>query len=176
MSQSGSHPVRGEPDYLRTLRGVIGPDLLLAPAAAALIWNGRGEALVTENGASRRTGIPEGAIRPDESPRAALVRVAKEEIGLEVTPLTIAGIVGGAAGFRPFDASGGKVEYTLIIFHCRIVSASAGIGMGGFQWLSPRELCELHPGYPPELFRASGGAAVFQWDESWLETLLAQEE
>jgi 8-oxo-dGTP pyrophosphatase MutT (NUDIX family) len=85
--------------YLRDLRAIVGPRLLLMPGVAALVRDASERVLFMHRADDGRWGLPAGAIDPGESPTAAIVREVREETGLVVRPSGVAGVFGGA-GFR----------------------------------------------------------------------------
>ncbi|MGW8367697.1 MAG: NUDIX domain-containing protein, partial [Gammaproteobacteria bacterium] len=54
------------------------------------------------------------------NPDAAIRREVLEETGLIVEPARILGVFGGS-GFRHVYRNGDCVEYTIVLFHCRIL-------------------------------------------------------
>ena len=112
-------------DYLKNLRGKIGGELLLIPSVAAIIRDGQGRILL-QGKAEDVWSLPAGAIEPGETPARAIVREVWEETGLKVRPVAIAGVFGGADGFRFTYANGDKVEYTVILFRCEKIGGKLG--------------------------------------------------
>jgi 8-oxo-dGTP pyrophosphatase MutT (NUDIX family) len=81
-------------NYLHHLRAKIGHDIVLAPAAAAIIFDEQGRVLLarhTEGG----WGTVGGVVEPDEHLSDAAVREAWEETGLLVEPVRVIGVYGG---------------------------------------------------------------------------------
>lgn len=109
--------------YIHNLRRKVGADLLLVPSVAAVIHNTKGELLLQQ----KRDGswsLPAGAIEPGETPEQALYREVSEETGLQVKPIALLGVFGGAH-FRYTYANGDQVEYTVILFHCQPIGNSS---------------------------------------------------
>ncbi len=109
--------------YVRRLRARIGHELLLVPSVAAVIRDKDGSLLLQEK-AGHIWSLPAGAIEPGESPQDAVYREVREETGLVVEPIEIRGVFGGSA-FRYTYSNGDMVEYTVVLFRCRIVTSSA---------------------------------------------------
>jgi 8-oxo-dGTP pyrophosphatase MutT (NUDIX family) len=112
-------PISG---YLHHLRAKIGHDLVMAPAAAAIIFDDRGRVLLvkhTEGG----WGVVGGAVEPDEHPADAVVREAWEETGLLVEPLRVFGVYGGPE-FHVTYPNGDELSCQGTAFECRVVGGS----------------------------------------------------
>jgi 8-oxo-dGTP pyrophosphatase MutT (NUDIX family) len=110
--------------YYQALRRRAGSSLLLLPGVAAVIRNGDGGLLLQEK-AGGEWSLPAGAIEPGETPQAAVQREVREETGLIVDPFRIAGVFGGS-DFRHVYRNGDVVEYTIILFHCRVLDRADG--------------------------------------------------
>jgi 8-oxo-dGTP pyrophosphatase MutT (NUDIX family) len=108
--------------YLHHLRAKIGHDLVLAPAAAAIIFDDQGRVLLvkqTEGG----WGTVGGAVEPDEHPADAVVREAWEETGLLVEPVRVLGVYGGPE-FHVTYPNGDQVSCLGTAFECRVTGGS----------------------------------------------------
>jgi len=151
--------------YVREMRGRVGTRLLLLPAVAALIRDGKGRILLQRRADDGRWNLPAGAIDPGESPDEAVVREVCEETGLEVRPVRVAGVFGGRDGFRHRYPNGDEVEFTAIVFECAVVGGSLDTGdeetaeLGWFR-LDARPPLSIE--YPLEAM-LSGGPAVFRF-------------
>jgi len=108
--------------YLFKLRSKVGHELLLVPAVAVVIRNEEGKLLLQEK-ADGSWSLPAGAIEPGESPEQAVCREVLEETGLVVEPTEIRGVFGGM-DFRYTYPNGDAVEYTVVLFRCRIIGKS----------------------------------------------------
>lgn len=110
-------------------------------------------------------GLPAGGIEPGESPAQAVAREVKEETGLVVRPVRLAGVFGGTAG-RTRYPNGDEVEYTVCVFDCAVVGGAPSLGgeeTVDLGWFAPAEaLGRLDFPYPLELLDGSATAAWFQ--------------
>lgn len=152
----------GMSPYVRELRGLIGTRLLLVPAVAALVPDGEGRILLQRRSDNGCWNLPAGAIDPGESPAEAVVREVREETGMEVRPVRVAGVFGGE-GFRGRYPNGDQVEFTVIVFECAAVGGSLqvdGDETAELGWFHPGERPALTIEYPiAEML--SGGPPVF---------------
>jgi 8-oxo-dGTP pyrophosphatase MutT (NUDIX family) len=140
--------------YVRELRERIGTRLLLVPAVAAVVKDEGGRVLLVRT-TSGHWSLPAGAIDPGEAPREAVVREAREETGLEVRPVALLDVVGGAA-FRFAYANGDQTEGTICVFACEIVGGALhcdGVETVEARWVEAGEVAGMLPlPYPPSLF------------------------
>lgn len=160
-------------EYLKNLRANIGRDLLMLPSVAAIIRDERGRILLQEK-SNGIWSLPAGAIEPGETPAKAVVREVWEETGLTVRPMCIAGVFGGANGFRYTYSNGDSVEYTVILFDCEKIDGELGANDDEtvrLEYFSPDEMPSLPIKYPRELFFQSNEKVFFDWDEKWIEEL-----
>jgi mutator protein MutT len=150
--------------YLQNLRAHFGTQLVMMPSVSALIRNQLGQLLLlvrTDNGL---WDLPGGAVDPGETPAQAVVREVREETGLIVEPVAVAGVFGGT-DFRLTYGNGDIVEYTVTVFECRVVGGELG-GLDGetaeLHFISPAERPPLHSPFPDALFdRPDGESALF---------------
>jgi addiction module HigA family antidote len=112
----------GMSPYFQDLRSKVGHALLLVPSVAAVIRNGDGELLLQQK-VGGAWSLPAGAIEPGETPEDAVRREVLEETALLVEPTEIRGVFGGSA-FRHQYVNGDTVEYTVVLFRCRVLGAS----------------------------------------------------
>ena len=146
------------------LRGRIGTRLLLLPAVAALVRDGEGRILLQRRADDGRWNLPAGAVDPGESPDQAVVRGVREETGLEVRPVRVAGAFGGPGAFRHRYGNGDQVEFTAVVFECAVVGGlvqsvdDETAALGRFR-LEDRPPLSIE--YPLEEMLA-GGPAVFR--------------
>jgi 8-oxo-dGTP pyrophosphatase MutT (NUDIX family) len=111
--------------YYRALRERIGHELILYPAAGAVIIDSAGRILLQEKTFEAGWFLPGGAIEPGEHPEEALVREVVEETGLIVRPGKVLLIVGGPA-YRYEYPNGDRVEITGPIYRCEVVGRTDG--------------------------------------------------
>ena len=102
--------------YYQRLRAVIGSDLLIVPAVAAVIHDEDGRLLLQEKH-DGSWSLPAGAIEPGESPESAIEREVLEETGLRCDSCGILSVFGGSE-FRYTYPNGDFVEYVVIMFRC----------------------------------------------------------
>ena len=149
--------------YLRELRGLVGTRLLLVPAVAALIRDEEGRILLQRRADDGRWNLPAGAVDPGESPADAVVREVREETGLRVRPVRVAGVFGGRDGFRHRYPNGDEVEFTAIVFECAVVGGTLDAEndeTAELGWFRLDERPRLTVEYPLEAMLA-GGPTVF---------------
>ena len=155
----------GMSPYVREMRGLVGTRLLLLPAVAALIRDGEGRILLQRRADDGRWNLPAGAIDPGESPDQAVVREVREETGLEVRPVRVAGVFGGPDGFHHRYPNGDEVEFTAIVFECAVVGGSLDADdeeTAELGWFHLHARPPLSIEYPLEAM-LSGGPAVFRF-------------
>jgi mutator protein MutT len=111
--------------YMKNLRAHFGTQLVLIPSVAAIIRNEAGQILFLVRSDNGLWDLPAGAIDPGETPAQAIVREVREETGLIVEPTAVLGAFGGER-FRLSYLNGDMVEYTVIVFECRVVGGELG--------------------------------------------------
>jgi mutator protein MutT len=152
----------GMSSYMKNLRAQLGTQLVLSPSVAAIIRNEAGQILFLVRSDNGLWDLPAGAIDPGETPAQAIVREVREETGLIVEPTAVAGVFGGQ-GFRLRYGNGDVVEYTVIVFECRIVGGELG-GLDGeaaeLHFIDASKKPPLTAGFPEALFAPAGGRPV----------------
>ena len=113
----------GISDYVRNLRHWVGQDLLLLPAAGALVFDQQGHVLLQQRIDNRQWSAPVGGIDPGESPSDAVVREVWEETGVLVEPVRVLGVYGGPR-FRHTHPNGDRTASIAMIFECRAVEGA----------------------------------------------------
>jgi 8-oxo-dGTP pyrophosphatase MutT (NUDIX family) len=112
--------------YMRVLREKVGHDYVLVPAAGALIRDEEGRVLLVRH-VDGPWQLPGGAIDPDESPEDAVRRECREEASIEIRPLGVAGVFGGA-GYRRRYSNGDEVGIVATVYEAEIVSGTVRPG------------------------------------------------
>ncbi|AHD09381.1 NUDIX domain-containing protein [Phaeobacter gallaeciensis] len=107
------------PSYIQGLRRKIGHDRLLIPSVAAIIHDDVGRLLLQRKAGSEGWSLPAGAIELGEPPEAALNREVFEETGFKVISASLTGAFGGNE-FRYTYPNGDRVEYTVLLYRCRV--------------------------------------------------------
>jgi 8-oxo-dGTP diphosphatase len=107
--------------YIAELRAKIGPDLLLLPAAAAIIQDDAGRVLLIRRGDGRGWSLPGGMMEPGERVAEAVVREVREETGLEVEPERLVGVYSDPAYTHITFPNGDEVHFVSSTFACRVV-------------------------------------------------------
>ena len=140
--------------YLRDLRAIVGPRLLLLPGVSAIVRDDAAQVLFIRRADDGRWGLPAGGIDPGESPAEAIVREVREETGLVVRPARVAGVFGGAA-YRHRYPNGDEAEWTVAVFDCDVVGGELGPRDGEaleLRYFAPEEAPALQLPYPRSLF------------------------
>ena len=149
--------------YISDLRKKIGNDLLLLPSVAAVIMDSEGKILLQEKAGGEAWSLPAGGIEPGESPQQAVIREVLEETGLHVSVERILGVVGGA-DFRYQYPNNDVVEYTGVIFRCRVIGVSVppcDSETVSVEYFSEQNMPRLALPYPMDLL--FGRASHDQW-------------
>ena len=146
--------------HIARLRSVVGHELLLLPSVSVLPADEAGRILlVREAGRDDGWGTVGGAVEPGESPAAAAVREAREEIGADIELTRLVDVVGGP-DYEVTYPNSDRVAYVAAVYEARIVDGSPAPGDGEISelaWFAPDEL----PAVPLTTFalsvlRASG--------------------
>ena len=136
--------------YYHSLRARIGHELILYPAAGAVIRDDAGRILLQEKTFEPGWFLPGGAIEPGEHPEEALVREVAEETGLIVRPLKVLLIIGGT-DYRYEYPNGDRVEITGPIYRCEIVGKTSepiDIETKGLEYFPRETIPKLRMPYP----------------------------
>lgn len=139
--------------YIREIRGLIGHRRLLLPCVGAIIRDQEGRLLLQEKGADEPWSLPASGIEPGESPEEAVKREVHEETGLTVTSAVLLDVFSGKA-FRYTYPNGDQVEYTAIIFGCRVMgelSTAFDNETRHLHYVTPAQMPPLALPYPMEL-------------------------
>ena len=103
-------------DYVRSLRRLIGHELLLLPAVTAVIQIG-GRILMMQHRNTRRWVFPGGCLEPGERPQEAVKREALEETGLAIQIERLIGVYSGPE-FEVNYRNGDRCIYMMAVFGC----------------------------------------------------------
>lgn len=106
--------------YYQRLRNLVGHDLLIIPAVAAVIHDAHGRLLLQEKH-DGSWSLPAGAIEPGERPEQAIAREVLEETGLKCISSQVLSLCGGSE-FRHTYSNGDFVEYVIVLFRCTVSS------------------------------------------------------
>jgi ADP-ribose pyrophosphatase YjhB (NUDIX family) len=150
-------------DYLRDIRALVGPRLLLLPGVAAIVRDREGWVLFMRRADNGRWAFPAGAVEPGETPAEAVVREVREETGLTVEPKRVAGVFGGS-GFRHRYNNGDEVEWTVIVFECAVIGGKLEPLDGEaleLRYFAIADAPSLPLAYPRDLLDAVGKLPIF---------------
>lgn len=161
-------------NYLRELRGLVGPKPLLTPGADALVYNDEGHLLLVRRSDNGLWGVPGGQLDPLEPPALGVVREVYEETGLKVRPIKLIGIFGGTDAFRLRYPNGDEVNPIVSLFECRVVGGQLGNRDGEAteaRFFVPNALPAERTPITDYLLDALRQRKAFDWDEVWLAGL-----
>ena len=142
--------------YSKRLKEAMRGELIISAGVDAIVRNGEGEVLLIRRADGGTWDLPGGAVEPGETPSAAVVREVREETGLEVRILCVAGVFGGAA-FRHTYPDGQRIEAFSVTFECEIVGGELRNRDGEateLAFVNADDMPALTWPYPNELFRA----------------------
>jgi 8-oxo-dGTP pyrophosphatase MutT (NUDIX family) len=146
--------------HIARLRSAVGHDLLLLPSVSVLPADGSGRILLVRHaGHDDGWGVLGGAVDVGESPAAAAVREAREEIGADVRLVRLLDVLGGP-DYEVTYPNGDRVAYVTAVYEVRIIQgvpAPADGELSDIAWFAPAELTGLHlTGFARALLRATG--------------------
>ncbi|MEU7573442.1 NUDIX domain-containing protein [Micromonospora sp. NPDC049240] len=128
--------------YVARLRQHVGHDLLMLYGTSAVVTDDAGRVLLARRGDNGRWSVPAGTVDPGEQPADALVREVREETGVEVTIVRLAGVA-----THPVRYPNGDVcEYLNVWFRCRAVGGTPtadGDESLAVAWFAPDALPDL---------------------------------
>jgi 8-oxo-dGTP pyrophosphatase MutT (NUDIX family) len=105
--------------YVAELRKLVGNRLLLLPSACVIPRDDEGRILLVRQRQHGKWETIGGTVEPDESPRDAAVREAKEEASVDVE-LTLIAVLGGPEYVATYP-NGDRCQYVSSVFTARIV-------------------------------------------------------
>ena len=122
---------------------MIGNELLLVPTVAVIVRDDEGRVLLVRSVDTGRWQTIGGTIEPDEDPRDAAVREAREEAGVDVALGGILAVTGGP-DFRVTYPNGDECSCVTVIYDATIVRGTphhdGGDEADAVQWFTPDEL------------------------------------
>jgi 8-oxo-dGTP diphosphatase len=129
-------------EYVANLRKHVGTDLLMLPAACAVVVDDSGRVLLGRRSDTGRWALPAGAIDPGEQPADAAVREVYEETGVRIAVERLAGVA-----LREVTYPHGDVcQYLAVWFRCRAIGGHAVVNdeeSSAVGWYGPEELPDL---------------------------------
>ena len=109
--------------YVAGLRKRVGNDMLMLPAAAAVVVDGAGRLLLGQRADDGRWALPGGIVDPGEQPAETVVREVYEETGVHVAVERLAGVVLREAHYP----NGDVCQYLVVWFRCRATGGTARV-------------------------------------------------
>lgn len=132
--------------HVARLRSVIGHDLLVLPCVTVLPVDERGRILLAWHaGHTDGWGTVGGAVDPGESPAAAAVREAREEIGVGIRLVRLLTVLGGP-DYEIRYPNGDRVAYVPAVYEAEIIDGTPSPSDGELSelaWFTPAELQTL---------------------------------
>lgn len=116
--------------HIARLRAVLGHELLLLPSVSVLPVDEAGRVLLVRHvGHDDGWGVLGGAVDVGESPAAAAVREAREEISADVQLVRLVDVLGGP-DFEVSYPNGDRTAYVTAVYEARIITGSPAPGNG----------------------------------------------
>lgn len=132
--------------HIARLRAAVGHELLLLPAVSVLPVDEEGRVLLVRHaGHGDEWGILGGAVDVGESPAAAAVREAREEIGVGIELVRLMDVLGGP-DYEVSYPNGDRAAYVTAAYEARIVEGVPVISDGELSdlaWFEPGKLSGL---------------------------------
>ena len=110
--------------YIKDLRDVLGPRLLLLPGVTAVVFDDEGRVLLGERSDDCRWALIAGVMDPGEQPAETVVREVYEETAVHVVVERVTSILTQPPTTYP---NGDVCEYVDISFRCRAVGGEARV-------------------------------------------------
>ena len=129
--------------HIARLRAVVGHELLLAPSVSVLPVDQAGRLLLVRHaGHDDGWGVLGGAVDVGESPAAAAVREAREEVSADVQLLRLVDVLGGP-DYEISYPNGDRTAYVTAVYEARIINGSPAPAMASSANLpgSPTQNC-----------------------------------
>jgi 8-oxo-dGTP diphosphatase len=129
-------------EYVANLRKHVGEDLLMLPAACAVVVNDSGRVLLGRRADTGKWSLPAGGIDPGEQPAEAAIREVYEETGVHIAVERLAGVA-----LREVTYPHGDVcQFLTVWFRCAAIGGHAvvndeeSLAVG---WYRPEDLPDL---------------------------------
>jgi len=146
--------------HIARLRAAVGHELLMLPSVSVLPVDEAGRVLLVRHaGHDDGWGVLGGAVDVGESPAAAAVREAREEIGVGIRLVRLLDVLGGP-DYEVSYPNGDRVAYVTAVYEARVVEGSPVVSDGELSelaWFGPGELAGLRlNGFARALLDATG--------------------
>ncbi|MFF5859742.1 NUDIX domain-containing protein [Streptomyces sp. NPDC012751] len=132
------------PDFLRTLRGFAGQQLLWLPGVTAIVFDDEGRVLLGRRSDTRKWSVIGGIPEPGEQPAACAVREVHEETAVRCVVERVVLV----QALEPVTYPNGDIcQYMDITLRCRAVSGEARVNDDEsleVGWFPVDALPELH--------------------------------
>ncbi|MFC4591161.1 NUDIX domain-containing protein [Sphaerisporangium corydalis] len=133
-------------DFLARLRKQIGNELLILPTVTASVFDDQGRMLMAlHRDFGDLWAVPGGTVEPDESPAAAVVREAEEEMGVLIGVRGLIGAYGGPL-FRTTYPNGDQICFVTTIYGCEVEGGTLrpdGVEVADARWVTETEALAL---------------------------------
>ena len=135
----------GIASHIARLRAVVGHELLLLPSVSVLPVDEAGRVLLVRHaGHDDGRGVLGGAVDVGESPPAAAVREAREEISADVQLVRLVDVLGGP-DYEVSYPNGDRTAYVtaVYVYEARVIRGSTAPGDGKLSelaWFTPGQL------------------------------------
>lgn len=146
-----------ESTYSEELKRAMRGKLVIAAGVDAIVRDEHERILITRRSDDGEWDLPGGAIEPGETPSEGVRREVREETGLDVRILRVAGVFGGKT-FRHTYPDGQEIEAFSVTFECAIAGGTLRSRDGEvtqFRFVTVDELPPLAWPYPKALFASS---------------------
>jgi 8-oxo-dGTP pyrophosphatase MutT (NUDIX family) len=150
------------PEFIRTLRALIGSELLLLPAVTGVVFDDAGRVLLGRRADTGRWGLIGGIMEPCEEVAQAVVREVFEETAVRVRPERITGVYTHA---NIVHGNGDRSCYVVTAFRCSVIEGEPRVNDDeslAVGWFALAELPPLGRSYQEQLddaLRADPAAA-----------------
>jgi 8-oxo-dGTP pyrophosphatase MutT (NUDIX family) len=132
--------------HIARLRAVVGHELLLLPSVSVLPLDEAGRVLLVRHaGQGDEWGVLGGAVDVGESPSAAAIREAREEIGVDIRLVRLLDVLGGP-DYEVSYPNGDSVAYVTAVYEARIADGAPALSDGELSeiaWFAPEDLAGL---------------------------------